>query len=387
MKTTETLLILSLLTVFYTYLGYGMIAFLLVKLKQFFKPKRTFDSHYEPSVTFFVAAYNEENYIVEKAINSLSLDYPKEKIQYLFVTDGSTDRTPEILRKYDQFEVLHENKRGGKIGALNRGMKHAKNEIVIFSDANALLNKESIREIVKHYQYADVGCVAGEKRVTTKSLNNAAGAGEGIYWKYESFLKNLDYQLSTAVGAAGELFSIRKELYEKVEADTILDDFMISMRIAGKGLKIAYEPNAYASEDPSTSIENEAKRKVRISAGGIQSTFRLIPLLNPFKHGWLSFQLISHRILRWTLAPLALLMLFGANLYLWMVEGAFGALLGAQTAFYLSALLGAYFESRKIKVKMLFVPFYFAFMNFNMFRGMIRFLKNEQSVLWEKARA
>ena len=387
METTSFILILSLAIVLYTYIGYGFVAYVLVKVKQLFVAKRTYKSNYEPSVTFFVAAYNEENYIVEKAINSLSLDYPKEKIQYIFVTDGSTDRTPDILRNYEQFEVLHDPKRGGKIGALNRGMQQAKNDIVIFSDANALLNKESIREIVKHYLHDDVGCVAGEKRVKTQNLSNAAGAGEGIYWKYESFLKNLDYQLSTAVGAAGELFSIRRELYEKVEADTILDDFMISMRIAGKGLKIAYEPNAYASEDPSTSIENEAKRKVRISAGGIQSTFRLIPLLNVFKHGWLSFQLFSHRILRWTLAPMALLTLFISNLYLYVNHESYGLLLFGQSTFYLFALIGAYFESKRIKVKLLFVPYYFSFMNFNMFRGMVRFLKKEQSVLWEKARA
>ncbi len=205
-----------------------------------------------------------------------------------------------------------------------------------------MLNKEAVREIVKHFQNPSVGCVAGEKRVITLSKDGASAAGEGIYWKYESLLKKFDYRLHSAVGAAGELFAIRKELHQEVEKDTLLDDFVISLRIAQKGYKIAYEPNAYATESASASIAEEMKRKVRISAGGLQSIVRLQSLFNVFKYGVLSFQFISHRVLRWTITPLLLLLLVPLNVLLTLRSNQliYDYLLMAQLSFYTFALLG-----------------------------------------------
>jgi len=217
--------------------------------------------------------------------------------------------------------VHHLPQRSGKIGAMNRGMKFVKTPIVVFCDANTMLGRESVRRIVNLFSDPKVGCVSGEKRIFGKEKDAAAGAGEGLYWKYESKLKKWDAELYSVVGAAGELFAIRTELFEEVERDTLLDDFIISLRVAQKGYTIQYDPEAYAIETASSNVKEELKRKIRISAGGIQSVIRLGSLLNIFKYGTLSFQYISHRVLRWTLAPLSLLFLIPTGLILAINEG------------------------------------------------------------------
>src|SRR5690606_21049070 len=161
-----------------------------------------------------------------KVKNCLSLDYPREKLKIIFITDGSNDGTPELVAKYRDVTVLHQEKRAGKAAAENRAMKHVDTPIVVFSDANTRLPANALREIVKHYADPQVGAVSGEKRIASKDKDAAAGAGEGIYWKYESTLKKLDSELLTIVGAAGELFSFRTELFTELEEDSILDDFM-----------------------------------------------------------------------------------------------------------------------------------------------------------------
>ena len=255
----------------------------------------------------FVAAYNEKDYVDAKVKNSFEMQYPREKIHQVWVTDGSNDGTPDILRKFKDkgIEVYHEDARGGKIGAMNRGMQFIKTPIVIFSDGNTMLGKESVQRIVDMFKDPKVGCVSGEKRIFSKDADAAVGS-EGIYWKYESKLKKWDAELYSVVGAAGELFAVRTDLFQEVEKDTLLDDFIISLRIAMKGYTIQYDPEAYAIESASANVQEELKRKIRIAAGGIQSIVRLSPLLNPFKYGTLSFQYISHRVLRWTVAPVAL---------------------------------------------------------------------------------
>jgi cellulose synthase/poly-beta-1,6-N-acetylglucosamine synthase-like glycosyltransferase len=274
---------------------------------------------------------------------------------------------------------------------MNRGMKFVKTPVVVFCDANTMLGRESIRRIVTLFSNPKVGCVSGEKRIFSKEKDAAAGAGEGLYWKYESTLKKWDAELYSVVGAAGELFAIRTDLYREVERDTILDDFIISLRVAQEGYTIQYDPEAYAIETASANVKEELKRKIRISAGGIQSVVRLRSLLNVFKYGTLSFQYISHRVLRWTLAPLALLFLIVTGLILALDEGIVGfglysVLFWLQILFYLSALLGWYLENRSIRIKLLFVPYYFFIMNLSVFLGLKRYLKGSQSVNWERAK-
>lgn len=383
-----------LFILFYTYLGYSILLYLLLKFKKLFF-KKSFnkaDSGYEPDVCLFVTAYNEKDYIEQKVKNSFSLDYPSEKVQYIWITDGSDDGTRERLQQYGKLEVYHLDERKGKMHAMNRGVSFVQAPIIIFSDTNTTLGKQSIREIVAKFSDPKTGCVAGEKRIVQKKADAAAGAGEGFYWKFESLIKKMDAELNSAVGAVGELFAIRTELFEEVETDTLLDDFMISMRIAQKGYRIAYAQNAYAEEAASLNVKEELKRKIRIAAGGVQTIFRLKSLLNPLKHGLLSWQYVSHKVLRWTFAPISLFMVFVLNLLIlvntheWVESSFYSIFFYLQVVCYVLAAIGWYLENKKLRLKVLFIPYYFVSINYASLRGMFRYFKGKQSVNWEKSK-
>lgn len=378
----------SIIIVFYAYLGYGILLLIIVKIKMFLTNKslNTFDDHYFPTVTFIVPCYNEIDMIDQKVTNCLSLDYPREKISYIFITDGSNDGTPELVSKYSEITLLHENKREGKSAAENRAMKFVKSEITIFSDANTILPETAIKKLIRHYINPKVGAVSGEKKINTSKNTKAVSSGEGIYWKYESYLKKLDSELNSIVGAAGELFSFRSELFENIEKDTILDDFMLSMRIAAKGYKVVYEPEAQALETASSSIKEELKRKIRICAGGWQAMSRLTHLLIPYKNKVLTFQYISHRVLRWTIVPILLFVILISNIYLFNENILYFTLLLLQAVFYIAAFIGYLFEKINAKVKFLFVPYYFIIMNYAVIIGYIRFMRGNQSSAWERSK-
>ncbi len=381
---------LSLFIVFYTFAGYGIFLYFLIKIKRYFK-KNTLENYGAfdalPVCTLVVAAYNEELFIKEKIENCLQLKYPEGKLKFLFITDGSSDKTPDIISQYPQIQLLHQPQRAGKIAAVHRAMKQVDTEIAVFTDANTFLNPDAISYICRHYTDETVGAVAGEKRVQMNENADASAAGEGFYWKYESALKKWDSELYSVVGAAGELFSVRRSLYQDVPADTILDDFMISMLIAEKGYRIVYEPQAYAIETASENVSEELKRKIRIAAGGMQSILRLKSLFNPLKNPVLSFQYISHRVLRWTITPFLLILVFILNALMALQPGeAFYQLIFvAQIIFYLLAMLGLIMEKQQIRIKVLFIPYYFCVMNYAVLMGIIRYFGKKQSSIWEKA--
>ncbi len=385
MYTLLLIFIISLAIVFYSYLGYGILLGLLVKL---FGDKHQFANVADeglPEVALVVAAFNEQDIIINKIENSLALNYPQDKLHMYFVTDGSDDLTSGIVKLFPQVRIFHQQARKGKLSAVDRVMKYVKEPVTVYTDANAMINKEAMRNMVRHFQNPQVGAVAGEKRVIMDG--DATSAGEGIYWRYESLLKKWDYRLYSVVGAAGELFAIRTDLYEKPEPDTLIEDFVMTMRISAKGYRVAYEPQAQAVENSSESLEEEMKRKVRISAGGLQAVWRLVHILNPFKYGVLTFQYVSHRVLRWTLAPLALMLLFITNILLLETRHWFWIVcMVGQAVFYLSALLGYYLEGLNIRVKILFVPLYFTFMNINVYLGLLKLMGGSHSVLWPKAK-
>jgi cellulose synthase/poly-beta-1,6-N-acetylglucosamine synthase-like glycosyltransferase len=265
-------------------------------------------------------------------------------------------------------------------------MQQVTSEIVVFTDANSFLNKEALVRIVRHYKNPLVGAVAGEKRVCIQASDDAT-AGEGFYWKYESRLKQWDSDLFSVVGAAGELFSLRTALYEPVAPDTVLDDFLLSMSAVCKGYRIVYEPEAYAVETASASVREELKRKIRIAAGGIQSVGRLPQLFNFFRYPLLSFQYISHRVLRWTVTPFLLILVFVLNAWLFTGTGTvYTFVFGGQCIFYAAALVGWLLERKELRGKMLFVPYYFCVMNYAILAGIRRYISGKQQVAWDKAK-
>ncbi|HEK19251.1 MULTISPECIES: glycosyltransferase family 2 protein [unclassified Mucilaginibacter] len=384
------LLWFSLFVVAYTFVGYGFLLYFIIKIKRSVKGKPVVPPVIPdalPTCTLVVAAYNEEHFILQKIANSLELKYPEGKLKFVFVTDGSSDRTPEIIAQYPQIQLLHRPERAGKIAAVHRAMKQVDTEVVVFTDANTFLNPEAIERICRHYSDRTVGAVAGEKRVQVDNSADASAAGEGFYWKYESTLKKWDSELYSVVGAAGELFSVRRDLYQDVPPDTVLDDFMISMLIAEQGYRIIYEPDAYALETASENVSEELKRKIRIAAGGIQSILRLKSLLFSVKYPLLSFQYVSHRVLRWTVTPFFLILAFLINMQLAAVHYSlfYTLLFMAQVAFYLLAALGFLMEKRHIRIKALFIPYYFCVMNYAVLAGILRYFTKKQSAVWEKA--
>ena len=379
----------ALAVVFYAYLGYGMLLYVLIKIKRKFSPqaKPTFEEADLPRVALLVAAYNEVDFIDQKIQNSLALDYPSEKLQFWFVTDGSDDGTPQRVTNYPSIILEHQSPRAGKLAAVHRVVPLIDAEIIVFSDANTLLNPQAIRKLVQAYADPLVGAVAGEKRVHMAESDSASAAGEGLYWRYESILKQWDGEWHSVVGAAGELFSVRKSAFIEIPPDSLIEDFYLTMSIARDGYKVAYEPEAYAVETASSTVQEETKRKIRISAGAFQAMWRLRDLLNPFIYGKLSFQYVSHRVLRWTLAPISLVALLivtpclawaSSSFYMWASL--------AQLACYLLAGLGFWLEKKQVRIKAFFVPYYFVMMNVCIFLGLRRYLKGQQQVTWEKAK-
>jgi poly-beta-1,6-N-acetyl-D-glucosamine synthase len=390
MVTTATIFFwISLAILFYCYIGYGVLLVLITGMKKMVTPKkRKIVSEEILPVTLIVTAYNEEKILEQKIRNTLSIDYPADKLQLIFITDGSTDGSEKIVQQFPSITLLHQPERKGKYAAIKRAMKQVQTPLVVFSDANTMLNTACIKSMMAHYSNEKVGGVAGEKKIINNKTISAVGEAEGLYWQYESFMKKLDAGLNTVTGAAGELFSIRTALFKELDDELILDDFIISMQICLDGYKIEYEPGAFATELPSASLAEEEKRKVRISAGAYQSVGYLKKCLNIFKYPLLSFQYISRRLLRWIFCPVMLLVLLLSNILIVTNQygtGFYNWMLYVQIVFYGLAVAGWLFVRSGKKAGLLTIPFYFVFMNYCLVKGFIKFVKGRQSVLWEKS--
>ncbi|MFO7570500.1 MAG: glycosyltransferase family 2 protein [Smithellaceae bacterium] len=373
--------------ILYTYLGYGMLVITLGRAAVFFRKAQGLTPRADlPPVTLLIAAYNEEIWLKRKIENSLNLDYPKDKLKIIIVTDGSNDRSAQIAGSDPRIIHLHEAPRRGKMAAINRAMIFVDSEIVVFSDANALLNTDSVWKLASFFQDAAVGCVSGEKRVHLGVRNEAASAGEGLYWRFESLIKQGEARLGSCISAAGELFAIRTRLFVPLPEDTLTDDFAISLNIALLGYRIQYTSGAYALETASADIDEEFKRKIRIAAGNLQILLRLPGLLNPFRHGWLTFQYLSHKFLRSFIAPLCFMALVPLNLLL-LGNGdpLYVVLFVLQVFFYLFGLVGYWLQKSRFVPKIFYIPLYIIVMNLSALIGSFRYLRGRQSALWDKA--
>lgn len=368
--------------VLYTYLGYGALLWMFRRTKS-----QPGSPDLLPSVTHIIAAYNEEQEIDAKIANTAAINYPSHLVRHIIITDGSTDATVMKAAHAPGIIHLHQILREGKVSAINRAVAMAGDtDILIFSDANAMINPEAFLKMVSHFQHPWIGGVAGEKKVVAGGL--VPGKAEGVYWKYESALKQLDSDFHTVVGAAGELFAIRRSLYEPIPYDVLLDDLYISLRVCEQGKRVSYEPQAFAAEGPSLSIADEWLRRIRIGAGAFQSLSLFYPLMNVFRHGKLSFQFFSHRVMRWLVCPFALILIFVCNLLL-VVSNSNGLYLSTlilQVLFYLVAGIGFGVAKRQRGSGFFLLPFYFVFMNLGMIAGLFRYLSGNQTVRWEKSR-
>lgn len=336
-----------------------------------------------PSVTFIVAAYNEERVIADKLRNTLALDYPKHRFEIIVVSDGSNDQTEAIVRSFAPQGVvsLHEPQRRGKTAALNRAVSRASGDVVIFSDANNDFSPDAIRMLVRHFADPRVGGVCGAKRIKP-AADRQSSVGDGLYWRYESAVKFAESRIGTITNADGEIFAVRRLLYRPVPEHIINDDAQITLDLVGQGYQVLYEPEARSYELASIRIQDDFHVKVRMVAGGFQTLAENAAVLFPLR-SWFAWAFFSHKTLRW-LAPLFLILALGTSVAL-SAEPRYLAALLAQLGFYGLALVGYLRIGRGTLSTATYVPFYFTTMNLAALFGLVRFLRRRQTVQWRKA--
>jgi len=367
---------LSLSFILYTYFGYPILVAVLAALKN----KRVKKKLITPKVSLLIAAYNEESVIENKIENSLKLDYPKDSLEIVVVSDGSTDGTNRIVKEYArQGIILHQYpSNAGKVNALNKSVPEAKGEILIFTDASSMLTRDSIKELAANFADSSVGCVTGRYKVI-KKREAALGEEEDFYWKYETFIKEKETRIGSILGAHGALYAIRKELYPSPEGGVINDDYWLPIEIIKKGYRTIYEPGAISSE-AAEKMEGFARR-LRIAVGDYQQLSLLKGLFKPFR-GWMIFQFFSHKILRLAV-PWFLIILLVSNLFL--RGGVYLVFLSFQLVFYGLAFWGIKASFRKgIKVKLFRLPYYLCMINGSFLVGLYRFLRFRGRVGWKE---
>lgn len=379
--------------ILYTYFGYP----LLITLAARFSSKPDGGSKPgNPSVTLMIAAYNEEKVIENKLKNSLGIDYPSERLQILVVTDGSSDSTPVLVQNFakDGVLLLHEAERRGKMAAIDRAMPYTEGEIVVFSDANNHYRPDAIRKLVTPFSDPEVGAVSGAKLIDQQ--DDSLGASEGLYWKYESFIKRQESRLGSCTSASGEILAIRKILYRKPPQNVINDDFYMAMQIVRQGYRFVYVPEAISYEKVSPSAQDEIVRRTRINAGRYQA-IALARETVPFDRPVLVWQIVSHKFLR-PLVPFFMISALVSNLLavafpiqeggLPLLAVPYGAIfLSTQIVFYIMAWIGTRFtaQGKQSKImKLLYLPAFLTNSNFAALKGLVKFMRGGQFHIWER---
>ncbi len=374
------LIISCIFIIIYTYALYPLILTIMISVKhQPGIPTGERNEEFQPSVSMVISAYNEENDIKNKIENFLQLDYSPEKIELLIGSDGSTDKTASITRSLlnERVKLFEYKEWRGKVNVLNDIVPGATGEIVIFSDADTIYGKKAIEMLVRHFRDQSVGGVCG-KLLLEERVGSITE--EGLYWKYENYIKEKESKLDTIVSINGQIFAIRKSLFEALPPDTITEDQALGMRIIGKGYRILFDPEAVASEAIG-SLKDEFERRARISAGNFQSVFSSVKVLSPTS-GFASFALWSHKIFRW-LAPFLLIAIFLINLSLLEIDF-FRFFFYAQIIFYSLPSCDHILNKIGMQSKMLHAIYYFNIMNLAILVGFARFITGRQRVTWRR---
>lgn len=377
MEGLATVILFSILgMVVYTYVGYPAI---LSILRFFRKSEVRKDEGYTPSVVLMISVHNEERIIREKLENSLSLNYPADKFKIVVASDGSDDSTNDIVRLYEKRGVTLKKyeHREGKSATLNKAILGLEADVIVFSDANAFYKEDAIRKLVRNLADERVGCVVG--RLLYLPNHSFVGKGESLYWRYESFLNELESSLGSVLVGTGTIFALRKELFRPLLKD-VANDFQVPAEVASKGYKVVFEPEAIAWERATSRFSEEFNRKRRIIVRGLTG-FRA--LHRDFGGTIRYFQFVSRKLIRWLVGPM-LPVLYVSNLVL-AKEPAFLALFVLQNAFYFLAGLGALLRRGGVQFRMLFVPLYFVMVNAASLAAVVTYLCGDRMVYWEKA--
>jgi cellulose synthase/poly-beta-1,6-N-acetylglucosamine synthase-like glycosyltransferase len=367
--------------IIYVYAGYPLLL-ALIRACGGHRPVQAAD--YRPPVTLIVSAYNEAGVIGEKIANSLALDYPADRLEVMVVSDCSSDRTDAIVQGIDdpRVKLLRMTERGGKTLGLNAAVRAARGEVLVFSDANAMYRRDAVTALTRNLADPQVGAVVGES--TYSELEGAADEKESLYWRYEVVIKRLESELGSAVGGDGAIYAIRKSLYRPMRADA-LSDFVNPLQIVQSGHRCVYEPRAVCVEKAAGDFEKEFRRKVRIVNRAWRAMWSMKSLLNPLRYGFFSFELVSHKVLRW-LVPLFLVALLLVNAALLDSGWIYSLALAAQVAFYLLALAGYAARRSSRMPALLSIPYYFCLVNVASARGILDAFRGKTYTTWTTVR-
>ncbi|MBN1871083.1 MAG: glycosyltransferase [Candidatus Omnitrophica bacterium] len=389
----------SVILIFYTYIGYAVILKIIVKSKRLLRSARNDErtiSDDLPTVSFIITARNEEGVIRKKLEDTLTLDYPKDKLEVIVASDASSDDTNRIVEEFEGVKLVRQDEHKGKTAVQNLAVSQASGDILVFSDATTIYKKEAIRKLVRNFGDPNVGCVGGEehfKRQVDGEWFTVNGKGieeeASFFWKYEKYLRRRESEINSMIGVSGCIFAIRRELYEPLE-ESLIEDFALPLIVNSRGFKVVCEEEAICYENAAKDTGTEFSRKTRIVTGGINVLYKMKHLLNPIKYPLLSFQLFSHKILRW-LSPLFLLGVFVSNLYLFEINRFYYLSYIAQLCFYGIALFGHITRAQEhtstgAHLKIVRLIYHFCVMNFAAVLGFIRFLRGERRVVWQPVR-
>ena len=380
----ETLLILSVVLIAYTYVLFPLLCWF--RAKCFPVPFAAADI--EPSVSLIVACYNEERDIPGKLENILAIDYPDDKFEVIVASDGSTDRTNEIVRSYEQHGIrLLELPRQGKAQTLNTAISHSKGEILVFSDSNSHYEPRAIRKLVQPFADNSIGGVAGNQCYlkADKASPRSTGQGEHTYWNIDRLLKLWESQAGNTISATGAIYAIRRSLFQQVP-DGVTDDFTISSRVIAQGKRLVFEPHARSWEPVAPSAGKEFNRKVRIMSRGLRAVWIMRELLNPFRYGFYSWQLFSHKVLRRQMY-IPLLVVLATSLMLCPKMLLLIPFAVAQVLFYLAALVGWVAQKAGVRLpRIFFLPFFFCLVNVACIVATYNVLAGRKIVRWQPKR-
>ena len=367
----------SLAVCVYIYFGYPLLLWVVSRLR----PRPVREADVTPLATFIIPAYNEERNIAAKVENTLSLDYPADRIEVLVMSNGSTDRTDEIVRGFTDPRVqLVALPRPGKMDALNEGARRAAGEILVFTDADFLLDHHTLREMARKFADPEVGGVCGARNTTVKRDGDSTGEGEGMYARWDKWQKVRESRIGSVFAADGLLYAIRRELYTPIVDPAQSDDMAISMRVVVQGYRLLYEPNATAYEKATVRAAEEFRRKIRITNHSVSALLKLgAPLVTS---GFYSVELLSHKLIRHFIAYF-LIPLFIANAMLLRLSPLYILTFAGQLAVYTLALAGAAVRDRPLGRSRFFtVPYYFCFVNAAAFFGILTMLRRKKLTAW-----
>jgi len=370
----------SLAAMLYVYSGYPI---LLAVISGFFRRKQP-QPGYAPFLSILIAAYNEESGIRRKLEQTLALDYPADKLEIIVLSDGSTDRTDEIVRSFadPRVQLLHVSGRKGKTNAQNEGVKIARGEVLIFSDATTIYHPQALLHLASNYADPKVGAASGRYQYFDPEGKSPTGLGTVAFWNYENAIKMFQSRIRTISGCCGCIYSVRRDAYTPL-APEVISDLVQPLHVIRKGYRVVFEDRALAYEETTQSTSEEFSMRVRVVTRGIRGLLSVSELLLPWKFGWVSFQLWSHKALRW-LVPFFLILFLASNLFLWR-RPFYQWTLAAQLIFYGSTLLSLLFPLQRVW-KPLGIPLYFCTLNAAAFCSVIEVLRGKKYVVWETVR-